>query len=81
MKKKKNLVRLHAAKYFWDKRGIYPVLMVLLITQQFNVLFNSRNENTFHRRLFEINDKHDMFTNGSDIILMQNLYNVLCCWN
>ena len=57
------------------------VFMVLLITQQFNVMFNCRSENTSHCRWFQKNDKHDIYTNDFDMILMLNLYNVPCFWN
>ena len=42
------------------------VLMVLLIIQQFNVMFKCMNENTFHCRWFQINDTNDIYTNGSE---------------
>ena len=72
-KNEKQYVRLQ--KSISGTQGVFsPVLMVLLITQQSNVMFKCRNENTFRWKLFQINDTNDTYTNDSDMILMANLY-------
>ena len=58
-------------------RDIFPVLIVSLITQQFNVMFKCRIVNTFHCTQFQVDGTNDIHTNYSDMILMWNLCNSL----
>ena len=51
-------------------RDIFPVLIVSLINQQFNVMFKCRIVNTFHCTQFQVDGTNDIHTNYSDMILM-----------
>ena len=46
------------------QRGIFAILIVLLIAELFNVIFKCKNENTFHCRWFQVNysDTNDIYT-------------------
>ena len=59
-----------AQSYTRGTQGAFsPVLMVLLITQQFNVMFKCSNENTFAVDEFQINDTNFIHSNDPTEVL------------
>ena len=66
-----NKLNSAAQSYARGIQGAFsPVLMVLPITQEFNLMFKCRNENTFTVDEFQINDTTFLYSNNSTEVLM-----------
>ena len=72
-KNEKQYVRLQLS-ILGTQEAFSPVVVVLLIAQQCNLMFKCRNKNTFHCRWLQINGTNSIYTNDSKKFLMWNFY-------